>query len=345
MKDRKLMLVTGINLIIFMGLIAGTGGMFNTEFDRFESPGVSPYGLTFDGVNYWNADLTSHRIYKLSPDMSVLSEFPSPASFPSGLTWDDNYLWQADVAGEIYKLDGSGEVLDSFALPDYFPEGVTFDGSHIWVVDGNAGTVNKMTEDMQVILSLPVPAPHPSGLAWNGAHLILTDTEYQWIYLLDPYTGDIVGGGNSPGFNPRGLTWDGTHIWNSDLDGIGSIFRIDRCEAGFGARIVMPSYDLKPGEIIYVDAVIWNPTGEIYSDVPLFVILEIYGEYFFAPSFSDRPDYFTVDVGLWQTAVRVLPPFYWPQDLPPGDATWYAAMTTPDLKQLFGEMGIFHFQW
>jgi hypothetical protein len=112
-----------------------------------------------------------------------------------------------------------------------------------------------------------------------------------------------------------------------------------------GVNIEMPLEDYGPGDSCYTDVTICNPGTETYEDVPVFVILDVYGLYFFAPSFSDF-DYYTRDVTPGLVVINVLPTFTWP----PGAGTaaginWYAAMTNAAITELFGEMDIFTFGW
>jgi immune inhibitor A len=112
-----------------------------------------------------------------------------------------------------------------------------------------------------------------------------------------------------------------------------------------GVEILMPFTEYHPGDTCYCDLRICNPDTVTYSDVPVFVILDVYGLYFFAPSFSDF-DYYTQTVESGTTTLTILPVFTWPDGV--GTASgilWYAAMTDAAITQLFGEMDIFTFGW
>lgn len=83
------------------------------------------------------------------------------------------------------------------------------------------------------------------------------------------------------------------------------------------------------------------------ENYPLFVLLEAYGMYFFAPSFNPDFDHY---LSLYprfmagHATISILPEFIWPT-AGSGGATWYAAMTTPEMTELFGEMDIEGFTW
>jgi Subtilase family/Fervidolysin N-terminal prodomain len=112
-----------------------------------------------------------------------------------------------------------------------------------------------------------------------------------------------------------------------------------------GCEVYMPSMDFTQGDSCYCDVTICNPGSETYESVPVFVILDVYGSYFFAPSFSDF-DYYTQTVYPGKSMINVIPAFSWPGNV--GSATnimWYAAMTDSAITQLFGELGMFTFGW
>jgi hypothetical protein len=112
-----------------------------------------------------------------------------------------------------------------------------------------------------------------------------------------------------------------------------------------GCTVTMPSHNFGPGDTCYCDVTVCNPDVTPYSDIPVFVVLDVYGSYFFAPSFSGY-DYYTETIPKGETIIPVLPSFAWP----PGAGTasgivWYAAMTNQAISELIGQFGIFEFGW
>jgi len=88
-----------------------------------------------------------------------------------------------------------------------------------------------------------------------------------------------------------------------------------------------------------------NPGPETYTGIPLFVILDVYGSLYFWPGFSefDKKD---IDVPLGSFDETVLPEFDWPAGAGTAEGiNWYAAMTNPEMTDLFGEMDIWTFGW
>jgi 5-methylthioadenosine/S-adenosylhomocysteine deaminase len=113
-----------------------------------------------------------------------------------------------------------------------------------------------------------------------------------------------------------------------------------------GVTIWMPSNDFGPGDPCSLEARVCNPSSVIYLDIPLFVIMDIYGSYYFAPSFSDYDNYIINELESGMYTELVIPEFSWPSGV--GNATGilvYGAMTDKQISQLFGTYSIFSFGW
>lgn len=116
-----------------------------------------------------------------------------------------------------------------------------------------------------------------------------------------------------------------------------------------GVTVTMPSALFHPGETCNCYAIICNAEGQVLVGYPLFVILDVYGSYFFAPSFSDTFDYYLdiyPEFPVGETVITVIPDFEWPSGA--GSASgliWYGALTNPEISDLFGDLGTFEFGW
>ena len=80
-------------------------------------------------------------------------------------------------------------------------------------------------------------------------------------------------------------------------------------------------------------------------DTPLAVVLEVSGEYYFAPSFGDF-DVLVLTFLSGETTVEVLPEFIWPT----GAGTFYgarfhAAMLDPGMTSVLGRIDTVAFAW
>lgn len=113
-----------------------------------------------------------------------------------------------------------------------------------------------------------------------------------------------------------------------------------------GVTLYMPATDFTWPETCSCSVTICNPDANTYTDVPLFVILDIYGSLFFAPGFTPGAQWYTVDVPPGETEVSVLPAFTWPPGTGTGNGIiWYSAMTNPAMTALWGAMDTWTFGW
>jgi hypothetical protein len=112
-----------------------------------------------------------------------------------------------------------------------------------------------------------------------------------------------------------------------------------------GTKLWMPSDFFRPGEPCACRVFVCNPDVQTYESVPVFVILDVFGSYFFAPGFGDF-DYTIMDVETGETELEVLPEFPWPDGAGSvNGVNWYAAMTNEAITALFGEMDMWTFGW
>lgn len=112
-------------------------------------------------------------------------------------------------------------------------------------------------------------------------------------------------------------------------------------------RIEMPDTHFRPGSTFACSAVVSNDRFQPLDQYPLFVLLEAYGMFFFAPSFNAEFDCYLTQYPTFhtgRTTVPVLPEFEWPA-AGSGGATWYAALTDPSMTALYGEMDMAGFSW
>jgi hypothetical protein len=115
--------------------------------------------------------------------------------------------------------------------------------------------------------------------------------------------------------------------------------------SSLGVILAMPSDNFGPGDPCSCTVTVCNPGPQTYTGIPLFVILDVYGSYFFWPSFEEF-DYRAIDLPVGESDTSVLPDFAWPTGV--GTASglnWYAGMTNAEMSDLLGEMDVFTFGW
>ena len=115
-----------------------------------------------------------------------------------------------------------------------------------------------------------------------------------------------------------------------------------------GVTIRMPSQTFRAGDTCWCNVDVCNAGATPMTNHPLFVILDVYGSLYFAPSFGEfdsfLDDYPEFPIG--EIVVEVLPLFSWPENV--GSASgiqWYAALTNPEITQIVGEWDTFVFGW
>lgn len=112
-----------------------------------------------------------------------------------------------------------------------------------------------------------------------------------------------------------------------------------------GVEITMPSDHYTPDDICWCVAVVCNAEQIPLTGYPLFILLDVFGDYYFAPSFSEL-DYFDRDFPVGETSVTIVSGFRWPSGAGAvSGITWYGALMDPDMTEIYGQMGSFRFGW
>ncbi|MBN1552401.1 right-handed parallel beta-helix repeat-containing protein [bacterium] len=113
-----------------------------------------------------------------------------------------------------------------------------------------------------------------------------------------------------------------------------------------GVTLIMPQTMYTAGDTFYLDAVVNNPTQTEYDPVYLFVILDVYATYFFAPGFSMNLDYYTTSAYSGAYQISILPRFTWPSNAGNADnIRFYGAMTDPEISHIIGDYDVATFGW
>ncbi len=116
-----------------------------------------------------------------------------------------------------------------------------------------------------------------------------------------------------------------------------------------GVTLRMPKDFYFPGDLCSCEAVVCNNTQADLIGYPLFVILDILGEYYFGPEFTETFDNYLDEYPVFPpgvTVVTVIPEFTWPAGVEAFQgAVWYAALTDPGITGVFGAWDMFAFGW
>jgi len=113
-----------------------------------------------------------------------------------------------------------------------------------------------------------------------------------------------------------------------------------------GTTLWMPSNEFRPGDPCECCVTVCNNTGSELNNYPLFVILDVYGALYFAPSFANDVDFYNLVLPVNETHVTVIEEFIWPSGT--GSASgiiWIAALTNPEISEIFGTWDSWDFGW
>ncbi len=112
-----------------------------------------------------------------------------------------------------------------------------------------------------------------------------------------------------------------------------------------GCTIDMPSNEFHPGDRFYCNVNLCNPGPDTYENIPLFVILDVYGTFYFAPTFNAY-DHYALTLNIGEQTQVVIAEFPWPSGT--GSATgihFYAGLTDHAISELLGNYDMFTFGW
>jgi len=116
-----------------------------------------------------------------------------------------------------------------------------------------------------------------------------------------------------------------------------------------GVTINLSQSMFHSGDLFSCSVDVCNNTGDTITNYPLAVLLDVYGNFYWGPSFTEEFDSFltqhtTFPEGI--TEVEVLPEFPWPPDVGRADGIiFYAALVDPAIHNLIGHMDSVVFGW
>lgn len=112
------------------------------------------------------------------------------------------------------------------------------------------------------------------------------------------------------------------------------------CE-GQRVTISMPSDYYSPGDLFSCTVTPCSPVT--LKDTPLFVILDVYGELYFWPSFSEF-DFQSMTIDPIQLPIEVIPEFLWPDNAGTAHSlVWYAGLTDSYFTTILGQFDVLEF--
>ena len=309
---------------------------------EWESMGIEGYAICLDV-----ADIDLDNIYEIG----VLSNYPKRITIVNGLSYKID--WQSpddDIAG--------------FDFVDIFPE---TPGIEILTgeTDGDIQIYNGL--DYSLIVSFSLDSGEIQGIQAcdinkNGTMEILTAVSGQLICTNTSgdilWTSEILG--DEAGYFSHIICKD---INNDDVNevliGSDSAFYEFRCGEPrpdptpvceeTGITLELPATTFKQGDVFYLNATVCNHSEDIFNMHHCFIILDVLGDYWFAPSWvnvnSGLDSYnYSIPSGGW--TFQVLPIFLWPEIQGSFDGvTIWGALTDPGITTIVGEIDQVQFGW
>ena len=280
----------------------------------------------------------------------------------------DYWIWSWDGIEWRESYSGSGFFLREIHGTD--PDNIYASGSDGHLLHWNGNLWEELTFNTSYTLesvfcyneNLVIAAGGNAVLVWDGSKW--TDLSLEKGYYLEKAWGDsidnifVCGGVGIEGF---AFHWDGISwsdilmpgmvhqycLWkqgDGDLFSAGAVGQVLKWTDSYplGVRISMPP-EISPGETFQVRGYLDNP-GAPLKDVPVFFILDIYGELWFWDNWvhydseSEQIDFVTMNIPTGSTIMEVVPPFEWP-DTGNEKLTglyFYGAMLNPEMNNILG---------
>lgn len=115
-----------------------------------------------------------------------------------------------------------------------------------------------------------------------------------------------------------------------------------------GVSLVSTSTVIMPGIVWSLDIVVCNPAVEEESGLPLHVVLEYGGAYYFGPTFSQVYDSYLGVQSVFapgETVVSIVDELEWPDGVGVGECLFYAVLMTADYAGIWGDWDQLEFRW
>ncbi len=112
-----------------------------------------------------------------------------------------------------------------------------------------------------------------------------------------------------------------------------------------GVDLVLSDDSLHPGDLFSLTAFVSNPGPETYTDIPLVILLDVYGNYFWHPTWTQQFTYESLELDIEVKDIQLLE-FTWPET---GTAAsgmiFYGALLSETFTEIKGSMDMVTFGW
>jgi hypothetical protein len=304
-----------------------------------------------------------------NPGRVANQRFPDAGAYTSYVADDfsNTDTWVIDqivIPGQLYNGGSSlanADTLHWRIYPDDngLPSGHPSDqnGTPFWSLDldPSDSTISLITglqvSIVDTLLVFDTPIELPPGTWWLFFYPTMRFSPNGQFGRLSSDTSNLSKAKfiNPGGGFGRGTDWNDWSVMGPDQHDaafliVGSVS--DTPPDVTGVSITMPSDYFYPGDACFCSLTVTNADATPLTDHPLFLILDVFGELFFAPSFTSDFDFYP---GPWphgNTIIDALPEFIWPDTGTSAiGIVWYAALTDPAISNIFGEWDMYEFGW
>ncbi len=178
----------------------------------------NPYGLAFDGTNFWFADSKRRAIIKVDPT-GRQQAFNLGIAFIAGLNFDprEGKLFVATKRLVLKVEPNTGGVTERIAVPIDKIGGIANYQNYLYILDSDTGKITVYDKGSQAFLGgFLTDRAEPKDICFARDSLWITDSSDGNVYRYDPTSGKITGSIRSPSKDIRGIAILGSRIYVVD---------------------------------------------------------------------------------------------------------------------------------
>jgi len=113
-----------------------------------------------------------------------------------------------------------------------------------------------------------------------------------------------------------------------------------------GITLLLPRTDFVAGDLFSLDADVCNATAASLNGNPLFIILDVHSQYWFAPSWTQSVNFYIREFRPGSSLIEVIPSFNWPANAGAASGIrFWGALTDPAITSIFGEFDSIEFSF
>ena len=203
--------------VLFCSLVGGAPS--ERVLESWPAPGPAPYGLAWDGTQWWHADSQTQTLYAFAGDTHAIVAEISLARELRGVADAGEALWLTWAPNQVGRFLKAERTFDrTFVCPEVERiGGIAFDGQRLFVAATGAGQVHVLDPATgQPLGTIPTPGRYPRGLTGREGWLWVVDSVDRTAYEISPDTGQRRRSlFLSPGHN-RGIAWVGNRLYYSE---------------------------------------------------------------------------------------------------------------------------------